>query len=129
MKQVGGISSQVRAIMNAGLALQAENYGEATKNLETTCAPDSLTTHNKLSDPLIEPLEGLIRLVIAKGCGKWLIKWFERPTSTNFRDRYTPIYVALKAAVRGKEQLLDVNPETREAAEIIMNRISGSGAR
>ena len=123
MKQVGGISSQVRAIMNAGLALQSENYGEATKSLKTVLVPDSLTAGVEL----IEPLERLIRLVIANGCGKWLIEWFERPTTTNFRDRYTPIYAALKAAVRGKEQLLDVNPEMREAAEIIMNRISGSG--
>ena len=119
MTQVDGIPSQVRAIMNTGLALQAENYGDATKNLKTALVTIPSTADVELR--LIDSLERLIRLAIANSCGERLIDWFER---TNFGDRYAPIYAALKAVVRGKKLLLDVNPETREAAEIIMNRLS-----
>ena len=119
MKQVDGIPTQVRAIMNTGLALQAENYGDATKNLKTALVTIPITADVELR--LIDSLERLIRLAIANGCGERLIDWFEQ---TNFGDRYAPIYAALNALVHGKKLLLDVNPEMREAAEIIMNRLS-----
>ena len=106
--------------MEAGLALQAENFGEATNILKTALA----TGQSPEDFDLTDDLERLVRLAIANGFGEWLIKWFDR---TNFSDRYAPIYVALKAAVLGEKLLLDVNPETREAAQVIMKRVdSGS---
>ena len=116
LKKVDRISSQVRALMEAGLALQAENFGEATNILKA-----SLATGQSPEDfDLTDDLERLVRLAIANGFGEW----FDR---TNFSDRYAPIYVALKAAVLGEKLLLDVNPETREAAQVIMKRVdSGS---
>ena len=120
LKKIDIISSQVRALMEAGLALQAENFGEATNILKAALA----TGQSPEDFDLTDDLERLVRLAIANGFGEWLIKWFDR---TNFSDRYAPIYVALKAAVLGEKLLLDVNPEMREAAQVIMKRVdSGS---
>ncbi|QQM28990.1 hypothetical protein JET14_11615 [Martelella lutilitoris] len=67
-----------------------------------------------------EDIERLIRIVIAKNLGEELIAWFK---ANRFSERYSPIYVALLAAVRGERLLLDSNPEVRHAANLIYSRL------
>ncbi|WP_172272085.1 hypothetical protein [Caulobacter sp. RHG1] len=54
------------------------------------------------------------------GHGQALLSWFE---SSGFADRYAPIYIALRALVRGEKTLLDANLEVRHAASQIYERL------
>ena len=105
-----------RALMDAALAIQAENFGDATKQLGKALQGGL----DQESWNFTDDLERLLRLAIAAGFGERLINWFEE---TRLADRYAPIHVALKAAVHGEARLLDVNPETRHAAGLILRRL------
>jgi hypothetical protein len=64
----------------------------------------------------------LLRLAESRGYGERLIAWLE---ATGNADRIAPIYVAFKAYVVQREEiLLDVNPEVRQPAKIIYDRLS-----
>ena len=105
-----------RALIDAALALDAENLGTATTHIEKALSPG-------LSDDTLNfegDFERLLRLALERGYGERLITWFEE---TRFSDRYAPIYVALVAAVRGERTLLDSNPEVRQAASVIHSRL------
>ncbi|MGD9919328.1 MAG: tol-pal system YbgF family protein, partial [Paenirhodobacter sp.] len=105
-----------RALMDAALAVQAENFGDATKHLGEALQGGL----EQRSWNFTDDLERLLRLAIAAGFGERLVDWFEE---TRLADRYAPIHAALKAAVHGEERLLDVNPETRHAAGLILPRL------
>ena len=73
-----------------------------------------------------DDFERLLRLAFRADFGEQLIKWFE---TTGFADKLAPIYVALKAYVRGERALLDANPETQGPARIIQRSARGAAAR
>ena len=105
-----------RALMDAALAFQAENFGDAAEHLDKALQGGLVQESWNFTDDL----ERLLRLAIAAGFGERLVDWFEE---TRLADRYAPIHAALKAAVHGEARLLDVNPETRHAAGLILPRL------
>lgn len=107
-----------RALIDSARAFEAENFGEATGQLQVALSGDLVGGDFDFTDDI----ERLIRLAIARGFGERLIAWFEK---TRFSERYAPIYVALLAAVRGERMLLDSNPEVRHAAREIYLRLIG----
>ncbi|MEM9840843.1 MAG: winged helix-turn-helix domain-containing protein [Pseudomonadota bacterium] len=105
-----------RALMDAALAVQAENFGDATEHLDKALQGSLVQESWNFTDDL----ERLLRLSVAAGFGERFVDWFEE---TRLADRYAPIHAALKAAVHGEARLLDVNPETRHAAGLILPRL------
>jgi len=105
-----------RALMDAALAVQAENFGDATQHLSKALQGGLVQENWNFTDDL----ERLLRLSITAGLGERLVDWFEE---TRLANRYAPIHAALKAAVHGEASLLDVNPETRHAAGLILPRL------
>ncbi|MBU2866244.1 hypothetical protein, partial [Pacificibacter marinus] len=105
-----------RALMDAAFAVQAGNFGDATEHLNKALQGGLVQEGWNFADDL----ERLLRLSITAGLGERLVDWFEE---TRLANRYAPIHAALKAAVNGEATLLDVNPETRHAAGLILPRL------
>lgn len=99
-------------LMDAALALAADNFGATTAELAAVLRLDLNPPCASYFDDLLR----LLRLFERRGYGERLIAWFE---ATGHADRHAPIYAALVAYVRGATMLRDVNPETRPAAERI----------
>ncbi|MFV3130754.1 tetratricopeptide repeat protein [Niveispirillum sp. KHB5.9] len=101
-----------KALLESALALGQDNFGLASDSL-------SRVLNGELDDGgwyFADDLNRLFRLMERKGYGDRLITWFEE---TDFADKVAPLYVALKAFVRGEAVLLDVNPEVRGPAQFI----------
>ncbi|QEW07385.1 tetratricopeptide repeat protein [Nitrincola iocasae] len=112
-----------RVLIDSALAFAAENFGEATGHMQAALTEDLTDGDFNFTDDI----ERLIRLAIAKGFGERLIAWFEK---TRLAERYAPVYVALRAAVRGEKMLLDSNPEVRQtASEIYLRLIGGNSSK
>lgn len=105
------------SLIDAGLQLAQENLGLATERLATALDHGLKGGGFDFSDDL----DRFFRLARRKGYGEQLLAWFE---SAGFADRLAPIYVALKAYIRGEASLLDANPETRGPARIIFDRLA-----
>lgn len=117
LSKLAGLPATRRALIDAALALSAENFGEAMAHLETALSGGLAAGSIDFTDDLVR----LVRIAIAKGFGERLIAWFDK---TGFADRYAPVHVALQAAVRGERMLLDSNPEVRHAASQIHSRLT-----
>jgi tetratricopeptide (TPR) repeat protein len=107
-------------LIDAGLQLAQQNFGSATERLAAALDRGLDGGSFDFSDDL----DRFLRLAGRKGYGEQLIAWFE---ATGFADRLAPIYVALKAYVRGERALLDANPETRGPARTIFDRLVAPG--
>lgn len=116
--KLDGLPPAGRALMEAALALSAENFGEATGHLEKALRGDLAAESFDFTDDI----ERLIRIAVGKGFGERLIAWFEE---NRFDERFAPVYAAMKAVVFGEKVLLDVNPEVRHAASLIYARMAG----
>ncbi|MBY6243891.1 tetratricopeptide repeat protein, partial [Methylosinus sp. Sm6] len=108
------------SLIDAGLQLAQQNFGSATERLAIALERGLNGGSFDFSDDLVR----FLRLAKRKGYGEPLIAWFE---ATGFADRLAPIYVALKAYVRGERALLDANPETRGPARAIFDRLVAPG--
>lgn len=117
LSELDGLPAAGRALIDAALAVSAENFGEAMAHLETALSTGLAAGSFDFTDDLVR----LVRIAIAKGFGERLIAWFDK---TGFADRYAPVHVALQAAVRGERMLLDSNPEVRHAASQIHSRLT-----
>lgn len=107
------------ALIDAAIQLSRRNFGSAMDYLKTALDGEIASEAFSFEDDL----DRFLRLAKRKGYGEELIAWFEE---TAFADRIAPVYVAMKAYVRGEKALLDVNPETREPAKMIFDRLAGA---
>ncbi|WP_244580079.1 tetratricopeptide repeat protein [Cohaesibacter gelatinilyticus] len=115
------VSQVGRCLMDAALAFDAENFGQGTEHLHKALS-EGLSQEGMTFD---DDAERLIRVALSRDFGERLIEWFQ---TTRFADRYAPLFVALVAAVKGEEHLLDTNPEVRDAAQVIYQRlVAGCG--
>ncbi|HAT85940.1 MAG TPA: hypothetical protein DCS30_08365 [Rhizobiales bacterium] len=105
-----------RSLMDAALAFEAENFGQGTEYLHAALSEELSQDEMTFDDDV----ERLIRVALSRDFGDRLIEWFQ---TTRFADRYAPLFVALVAAVKGEEHLLDTNPEVRDAAKVIYQRL------
>ena len=113
---LGAIPAHGLALLDAGIKLSEDNFGSATDHLASALGGDLDRGTWDFSDDL----NRLLRLAEKTGYGERLIAWFE---NTGFADRVAPIYVAFKAYIRNEKLLLDVNPEVRQAAQAIYDRL------
>ncbi len=104
------------SLIDAGLQLAQHNFGFATEYLAIALNQGFDGGGINFADDF----ERFLRLAFRTDFGEQLIKWFE---TTGFADKLAPIYVALKAYVRGERALLDANPETQGPARIIYDRL------
>ena len=118
-KLIAALPETGLALIDAAIQLGHHNFGSAMDHLKI-----ALDGEIK-SDAFIfeDDLDRFLRLAKRKGCGEQVIAWLEE---TAFADRIAPVYVAMKAYVRGEKALLDVNPETREPAKKIFDRLAGA---
>ena len=63
-----------------------------------------------------DDLRRMLWLILAGGEGDAFKRWME---SKEIASRYAPVYHAFVAALEGEDHLLQINPETRQPAEII----------
>jgi tetratricopeptide (TPR) repeat protein len=119
-EDLSGLPEPGLSLIDAGLQLAQQNFGSATERLATALDRGLNDGGFDFSDDL----DRFLRLAGRKGYGEPLIAWFE---ATGFADRLAPIYVALKAYVRGERALLDANPETRGPARTIFDRLIAPG--
>lgn len=108
------------ALIDAGIAFAADNFGVATGHLDAALA-DGLEEDG--ADPFgtFDDLLRVLRLAEMRGYGEKLIGWFG---DSGHADRYAPVFAAFVALVRGERFLLDVNPEVRRPAQQIFERLS-----
>ncbi|HVB66456.1 MAG TPA: tetratricopeptide repeat protein [Acetobacteraceae bacterium] len=96
-------------LLDAGIALVGDNFGEAAGSLGIALDLDP----DRTASPHFDDLLRLLRLFERRGYGERLIAWF---AETGRADRHAPILAAFVAYVRGERTLLDVNPEVRQPA-------------
>ncbi len=77
---------------------------------------DALLWSNYLDD-----LQRLLWFILAHGEGESLRRWMEQE---QYPLRYAPLYHAIIAAIEGEDYLLQINPETRDAAARIHEGIA-----
>jgi tetratricopeptide (TPR) repeat protein len=109
-----------RALMFAGLALGADNFGASVDHLKSTLDQGLDAEKNNAID-FSEDLLWYLRIAAARGFGERLIAWFSESGNA---DRYAPVYGAFVAHVRGERMLLDLNPEVRGVAQPLYARLS-----
>ncbi len=105
-----------KALLEAALAVSEDNFGLATEAFALVLTGGLDQGEWSFEDDL----NRLFWLIERKGYGERLISWFEE---TGFAEQVAPIYVALKAYIRGEAALLDVNPEVRSAAQKIYDQL------
>ncbi len=105
------------ALLDAGLALAGDNFGTAMAQL------DRALGHGLDSDgrSFLNDLLRLLRLARARGYGEKLIGWLEE---SGHAERYAPVHAAFVAFVHGEPRLRDVNPEVRQPARAIHDRLT-----
>ena len=97
------------ALFKALRAMGRENFGEASEAFHAAL----LAEDPEIFGVFIGVFVAFMRLVVAKGYGNKLIRYFEEQGA---EDRFWPILGALDAFTNGEERLSDLNPEVRGAA-------------
>jgi hypothetical protein len=69
----------------------------------------------------IDDIERLLWFIISNEQGENFKIWME---NEQFQHRYSPLYHAFVAALEGEDHLLQINPETRQPAQIIYKGIA-----
>jgi tetratricopeptide (TPR) repeat protein len=105
-----------RLLLDSALEISKDNFGTGSELLAAALGGDLDQGTMDFSDDL----ERLLRLAERKGHGDRLLAWLEE---SGYSDRVAPVYAAFKAFVRGEKALLDVNPEVRQPARIIYDRL------
>jgi tetratricopeptide (TPR) repeat protein len=116
-ESLGDLPPYGLALLDAAIEIAKDNFGSATDALTSALGGNLSSEDMDFSDDLLR----LLRLAESRGYGDRLIAWLE---ASGNADRIAPIYVAFKAYVRRSEAiLLDVNPEVRQPAKIIYERL------
>jgi hypothetical protein len=63
-----------------------------------------------------DDIQRILWFVLANGQGADFKRWM---TDAQFQNRYAPLYHAFVAALEGEDHLLQINPETRQPAQVI----------
>lgn len=113
-KKALAIQGHSRIVLDAAVALQLENFGEAMGTLANVLNEPSQAMRISHSNDLLR----FLRLAKARGYAERVIEWMEE---TEKADEVAPLFAAFVAFTRGKEALLDVNPEVRLPAEVILD--------
>jgi len=108
-------------LIKAAVEISRENFGSAVEYIAKALQEDLTALPIDFSDDI----ERLFKLAHRKGYGDRLLEWLE---GSGFSDRYAPVYAAFMAYVRSEDTLADVNPEVRQAAQIIYSRLRSGAA-
>ncbi|MGL4635673.1 MAG: AAA family ATPase [Beijerinckiaceae bacterium] len=115
--ELEGIAPEGLALIDAGLAVLNDNFGTATDHLQSALEAGLEEGKSVYAEDLLR----LLRLIESRGYGERLIAWFE---SSDNAEKFSPVYVAFLAYVRGERFLLDVNPEVRAPARKLFDDLS-----
>jgi tetratricopeptide (TPR) repeat protein len=116
---LGDLRPHGRSLLDAAIELARDNFGLAMDHLGAVLTGGLETGSFDFTIGLYR----LVRLAERKGYGERLVGWLEE---TGLADQLAPLYVAVKAYVRGEQVLLDVNPEVRGPARIIHDRLAAA---
>jgi len=100
-------------LLRAFYALAADNFGTAVTELGSVLEEG----HPELFIVFRIGLLRVLQFAAERGNGEKLLAWLK---SSGFSDRYWPLYVAFDAYLRGEERLMDVNPEVRSGARLLL---------
>jgi tetratricopeptide (TPR) repeat protein len=100
-------------LLRAFHALAADNFGTATAEL----GPVLEEGHPELFTDFRDDLLRVLQFAAERGSGDKLLAWLK---SSGFSDRYWPLYVAFDAYLHGEDRLMDVNPEVRSGARLLL---------
>ncbi|MDR3515951.1 MAG: helix-turn-helix domain-containing protein [Azospirillaceae bacterium] len=116
--ELSELDAEGLSLLRAGLAVARDNLGDAFDHLgnalETGLDPDT----SKFFDDLLR----LLRIATAHGHGERLLAWWQ--ASPPYADRYLPVLGAFNAYLRGERFLLDLAPEIRRPAQLLLERLS-----
>ena len=100
-------------LLQAFHALAADNFGTATMELRLVLEEGHFELFTKFRDDLLR----ILQFAAERGNGDKLLAWLK---SSGFSDRYWPLQVAFEAYLHGEERLMDVNPEVRSGARLLL---------
>jgi tetratricopeptide (TPR) repeat protein len=100
-------------LLRAFHALSADNFGTATAELRSVLKEGHPELFTNYRDDLLRTLQ----FAAERGHGDKLLAWLK---SSDFSDRYWPLHVAFEAYLHGEERLMDVNPEVRSGARLLL---------
>ncbi|HEY2292518.1 MAG TPA: tetratricopeptide repeat protein [Thermoanaerobaculia bacterium] len=100
-------------LLRAFHALAHDNFGTATAELRSVLEEGNAELFTVFRDDLLRTLQ----FAAERGNGDKLLAWLK---SSEFSDRYWPLQVAFEAYLYGEERLMDVNPEVRSGARLLL---------
>lgn len=116
---LANLPSSTLSLLDAGMAVLRDNFGTATDHLGSALQDGLVDEQIDSFDDLLR----LMRLMRARGYAEQLLGWLKE---NKFSDQYAPVFAAFKAYVGKERQLLDVNPEVREAARKIYDWLASA---
>jgi Flp pilus assembly protein TadD len=115
---VGRLPLHGAGLLRAFHAIAHDNFGAAV--IEFGQALD--TAHPELFTQFRDDLLRVLTLAAEKGYADKFLEWFD---SSSLGDRYWPLRVAFDAYVHGEARLIDVNPEVRSGAQVLLTEMNG----
>jgi Flp pilus assembly protein TadD len=100
-------------LLRAFYALAVDNFGTATAELRSVLKE----SHAELFTVFRDDLLRILQFAAERGNGDKLLAWLK---SSDFSDRYWPLRVAFEAYLHGEDRLMDVNPEVRSGARLLL---------
>jgi tetratricopeptide (TPR) repeat protein len=115
LKDETGISPAGRRLLEA-LPIWSERTGSDWPNVFQHIGKALTSEDPALWTNYIDDLQRILWFVLANGQGADFKRWME---DEQFKNRYAPLYHAFVAVLEGEDHLLQINPETRQPAQVI----------